>query len=34
VQRNTHGQIPNILYVDFYEWADPTDVAIAMNARF
>lgn len=34
VTRNQHGQIPNILYVDFYEWADAADVAIGMNGRF
>jgi hypothetical protein len=34
VQRNAHNQIPNLLYVDFYEWADPADVAIGMNSRF
>ena len=33
VSRNGFGQIPNILYVDYYEWADPTDVAIDMNER-
>ncbi len=31
--RNDFGEIPNILYVDFYEWADPADVAIRMNER-
>ncbi|HEY6325564.1 MAG TPA: hypothetical protein VIW73_03470 [Candidatus Cybelea sp.] len=34
VRRNDHGRIPNILYVDYYEWADPADVAIQMNERF
>lgn len=33
VNRNRYGQIPNILYVDYYEWADPADVAIQMNER-
>jgi hypothetical protein len=31
---NGYGRIPNVLYVDFVEWADPADVAIAANARF
>jgi hypothetical protein len=33
VTRNSHGKIPNILYVDFVEWSGAADVAIAMNAR-
>jgi hypothetical protein len=33
VKRNSYGFIPNVLYVDFVEWADPTDVAIAANER-
>lgn len=33
IQRNKYGQIPNILYVDFVEWADPVSVAIDMNER-
>lgn len=32
VRRNGYGFIPNILYVDFYSWADAADVAIAANA--
>lgn len=28
---NTHGFVPNILFVDFYSWADPADLAIAEN---
>ncbi len=34
VARNKYGQIPNILYVDFYEWSGAADVAIGMNGRF
>jgi hypothetical protein len=34
VNRNRYGLIPNVLYVDFVEWADPAGVAIAANARF
>jgi hypothetical protein len=33
INHNGYNQIPNILYVDFYEWADPADVAIKMNER-
>lgn len=33
IGKNAHGFIPNIIYVDFYESADPTDVAISMNSR-
>lgn len=31
---NRFGRIPNVLYVDVVEWADPADVAIAANSRF
>lgn len=34
VGRNKYGRIPNVLFVDFYSWADPADVAIVANARF
>jgi len=34
VNPNSYGLIPNVLYVDVVEWADPADVAIAANARF
>lgn len=33
IQPNKYGKIPNILYVDFAEWADPVSVANQMNAR-
>jgi hypothetical protein len=33
VNRNRYGLIPNVLYVDFVEWADPAGVAIAANSR-
>ncbi|MFA8300843.1 MAG: phosphatidylinositol-specific phospholipase C domain-containing protein [Hyphomicrobiales bacterium] len=34
IQRNRYGKIPNILYVDFYEYARVTDASIIMNKRF
>lgn len=31
---NGYGRMPNVLYTDVVEWADPADVAIAANSRF
>ncbi len=33
MSRNGFGEIPNILYVDYFEWADPADAAIELNER-
>jgi hypothetical protein len=29
---NTRGFVPNVLYLDYYSWADPADLAIVENA--
>jgi hypothetical protein len=34
VHRNQYGLIPNILFVDYYEYARVTDTAISMTERF
>ncbi len=34
LERNTHGKIPNMIYVDYFEYSRVTDICVWLNQRF